>query len=147
MLTQEQRDKLCEIALSWRGTPYRGNACLKHVGCDCLQFLAAVYEEAGLFDRNAEPDLANNNYSVQAHWHSEDPRYMDGILRWMTEVDTPLPGDLVMFWIEAKTFNHSGIVVSWPDKIVNCRAEGVAVNTAERGVLRRSKKRFFTWKG
>ena len=38
-LTDKQREKVCEVAKSWYGTPYRGWTCIKGVGCDCGQLL------------------------------------------------------------------------------------------------------------
>lgn len=41
-------------AMSWLGTPYRHQASLKHVGCDCLGLLRGVWREV----KGDEPELA-----------------------------------------------------------------------------------------
>ncbi|MBL1419137.1 MAG: C40 family peptidase [Alphaproteobacteria bacterium] len=41
-------------AKSWLGTPYRHQASLKHVGCDCLGLLRGVWREV----KGDEPELA-----------------------------------------------------------------------------------------
>lgn len=39
------REKICTIASSWLGTPYRHQASLQHVGCDCLGLIRGVWRE------------------------------------------------------------------------------------------------------
>ena len=38
-------DHIIAAARGWIGTPYRHQACLKHVGCDCLGLIRGVWRD------------------------------------------------------------------------------------------------------
>lgn len=94
---------------TWIGTPYHHHGCVKGVGVDCAQLLAAVYEVAGLVQH-----LDLGNYSPQWHLHQGEEVY----LRWLKDVgavrlapgQSPQAGD-VGVWRFGRTFSHGGIVV------------------------------------
>lgn len=39
------REAIVAAALDWRGTPYRHQASLKHLGCDCLGLVRGVWRD------------------------------------------------------------------------------------------------------
>lgn len=47
-MTESLADRLVEEARSWRGTPFRHQGQIKHVGVDCAQFVALVAKAAGI---------------------------------------------------------------------------------------------------
>jgi cell wall-associated NlpC family hydrolase len=147
-MTPEDQKKVVDAAVSWLNTPYIANQRAKGLGVDCIQFLGAVFAEAGLFDITSEPDLLDNNYSVQAHWHSNDPRYIEGLLRHSEEVpeSDAQPGDVVMFWIGAKDYNHAGIIMKFPE-CIHADLRGVSRdNVLTRMVFKNSPRKYFRFK-
>jgi cell wall-associated NlpC family hydrolase len=127
-------------------------ARVKGAGVDCLTLLAEVYAEAGLVERVPIP-----HYPHDWHLHQSEERYLNGILYYMHEVETPLPGDVVL-WKFGRCFSHGAIVVNWPDVIHAYVGSAVTLENAERatwlanigeGTERgkvRPKKFFSLWK-
>ena len=145
-MTEEKRKQVAEEVQSWMGTPYRANQRAKQLGVDCLQFVVGVYSACGLFDPATEPDTAGDRYSIQEHWHSNDPRYVEGIARHAEQAAEPQQGDLIVMWISARQYNHSGIVVD-PARHVFAHANlgrGVSLDDWTQGVYRHAPKRFYT---
>lgn len=104
----EQRARIVEIAKSWIGTPYHHHGQVKGAGSDCATFIAEVFFEAGIVDR-----FVIEKYSPQWHLHRNSEKYMQKILEYAHQVETPQPGDIVL-WKFGRTFSHGGIVVNWP---------------------------------
>lgn len=111
MISAEQlameRARVARVARSWMPTPFHHGARLKHVGVDCAQFLAAVFEEAGL----VTPDLPE--YSVDWFLHEHQERYLDAIAPYTT----PIPegseiavGDIALFRF-GRSISHAGVIV------------------------------------
>lgn len=48
-----ERQRLLDVARSWLGTPYRHQASLKGIGCDCLGLVRGVWRET----QGVEPEL------------------------------------------------------------------------------------------
>jgi cell wall-associated NlpC family hydrolase len=103
-----RRQRVLDEAESWLGTPYHPHARVKGAGCDCLTFLACVYEAAGIIEHVELPF-----YRPDAMMHSREELYLEGVLARGHEVATPLPGDVVLYkW--GRVFAHGGIVFDWP---------------------------------
>ena len=114
---QEAREAVIAEALEWVGTPYVSNARVKgkNGGCDCLTFLATVYELAGVIDPLPIP-----HYPQDWHLHQDAELYLfgkdetPGVLNFCREIEgPPQRGDLVLFKF-GKCFSHSAIVINWP---------------------------------
>ena len=62
-------DRLKNILIEWKGTPYRHHCGVKGLGCDCIHFVARVLEELRLivWDKNLIPDYAKD-------WHLHNTR-------------------------------------------------------------------------
>ena len=132
MLTPEQiaaeRARLVAEAESWIGTPYHTGGRIKGVGVDCLTIVVCVFEAAGLI-----PPYKVPHYPPDWHLHSDDERYMKGVLEFCDEVERdPLPGDVVL-WRFGRSFAHGAIVVDWP-RIVHAelRIRQVVADDARR---------------
>jgi NlpC/P60 family putative phage cell wall peptidase len=59
-------ERLCAEALSWVGTPFHDQACVKGVGVDCVNFLLGVGQALGLIDRTYRPP------PYHPAWHLSD---------------------------------------------------------------------------
>lgn len=103
-----QRASVVAIAHSWLRTPYIHMGRVKGAGCDCATLLAEVYHEAGLI-----PRIELAYYSPQWHLHRDAERYLDFIYDYASEIEYPLPGDIVLFRF-GRTFSHGAIVIDWP---------------------------------
>lgn len=125
--TTYRRRRILEVARSWLGTPFHHGARVKGAGVDCAQFLAAVYEEAGIVEQVALPAT----YPPDWFLHQHDSRYVDGLLEHTRRVDTPEPGDLAAFQF-GRSLSHGAIVVAWPTIIHAYVDGGVLLDDAMR---------------
>lgn len=138
------RDTIISAAREWIDTPYHHAAGVKGAGCDCLMLIVRAFTEAGILPANLEiPD-----YPADIMYHSDDHSYLDGVLSYCDEVDTPRPGDIVM-WQFGKTFSHAGIVTAWPN-VVHAYAkfgEVIEMNVLDDSRLAKRPMRFFSPRG
>lgn len=149
----EQRARVVGVAVSYIGTPYHtgGRVKGKQGGVDCLTFIGAVFEEAGLVGRIDIP-----YYPADWHLHRSGERYLEGLLKYTKEIEGPPgPGDIAL-WKFGRCFSHGAIVVNWPHIIhayigSRCRHENadtaqwlqfVGENGPDKGKLR--PVRFFS---
>ncbi len=104
------RDEIVRVTRSWIGTPYRHQASLKGVGCDCLGLLRGVWRECvGPEPEDAPP------YRPEWAEASGEERLMAAALRWLTPVrpENLQAGDVVLFrWRENLPAKHVGIATS-----------------------------------
>lgn len=146
---QGQRQAVIKEALSWVGTPYHHMARKKGVGCDCLTFLAEVYERAGII-----PHVDIPQYSNQWHLHRTQERYQNGVSEYCVETTERLPGNIIM-WKIGRVFSHAGIIVDYPIIVHSLIKVGVQKMDIEKpnGILltkdnvRRPVKYFDFWGG
>jgi cell wall-associated NlpC family hydrolase len=119
-------------ARQWIGTPYHHMGRLKGVGCDCLTLLVEVYLRTGMIAGPVEVPF----YRPDVMLHSSVEGYLEGFLQHGHEVETPLPGDTVLFrW--GKSYGHGGLVEAWPWIINADPRAGVSRANATQGRLGR----------
>lgn len=139
-LKVEQRESVVRIARSWLGTPYEHMQRVKGCGADCAMFPLAVYQEAGLL-----PDVKIDYYPMDWHLHRSDERYLEFVQRFAHEVETPLPGDFVLYRF-GRCFSHGAIVIAWPLVIHSMMGKGVLLADGEReGQLVGRERRSFSF--
>lgn len=101
--------------------------------------LAEVYERAGIVDRIVPP-----HYPPDWHMHRDAERYMEGLLKYVREIEgAPLPGDIALFKF-GRVFSHGTIVVEWPRVIHAYWALGVVWGNATLEPLKDREVRFFS---
>lgn len=148
MIYQRQREEVVREAMEWIGTPYVGWGRLKFFGCDCLGFIAGVYQNCGLITK-AEADAAiPKDYSLQVTQHQENTEYIDGLLKFMVEIPAAQAkaGDIVMFKL-GHGYGHSAIVANWPVIIHSWAPRGVrGADASTHPSLAGKPVRFFTMK-
>ncbi len=107
-----ERDRVCEIAEEWIGTPFHNNACLKGVGCDCAHFLRGIFVEAGL----VEP-FETGHYSPQHFLHQETEHFLGFVSRFADEIpkENVSHGDIALYKV-AKCYCHGALIIKpgWP---------------------------------
>jgi cell wall-associated NlpC family hydrolase len=105
----DQRAQVVSIARSYIGTPYHHMGRIKGVGVDCATLLVLTYVEAGIIQPFDLPF-----YSPQWHLNRGAESYLEQVIKRAREIDTPLPGDVVVFRY-GRTFSHGGVVTQWPN--------------------------------
>lgn len=111
----EQRARVCAIARTWLGTPFRDQGKVKgpNGAVDCAMLLVATFQEAGLLDPAYDP----RPYPPQFHLHNKEERFLAQIARIIELRDCgkevqrePIPGDVAVYRV-GKCFSHGGLVV------------------------------------
>ena len=146
------RAAIVKEALSWVGTPYVSNACVKGRnggGTDCAMILIGVYGALGLIP----PEFDPRPYPPEWHVHRSEERYLGYIQQFVTEVEgppgrTPGPGDLAFFKI-GLVFAHAAIVIDWPNVVhavggVGVMLDDISKNTTGKRALWLVPQRFFS---
>lgn len=98
-------------AIGWLGTPYRHQASLKGVGCDCLGLVRGLWRETVGPEPEAAPPYPVD-WSCAAR--GVEP-LLDAARRRFVEkpVDALAPGDLLIFrWKARLPASHLGVAVS-----------------------------------
>lgn len=133
-----ERARVVACAERWLRTPWHHLARVKGVGVDCAQLLAAVYEEAGLI-----PHVETGHYPPDFMLHRGEERYLGWILKFARPVESPLPGDVVLYrW--GRCLAHGAIVVEWPRIIHAFLGQGVVWGEGDQGRLADRERRFYT---
>ena len=103
------QDRIVLEARSWIGTPYRHQASLKGVGCDCLGLLRGVWREV----MGQEPELPPP-YSPDWAEAGADT-LVAAARRYLTEIERHeiAPGDVLLFrWRDGLPVKHCAIAAS-----------------------------------
>ncbi len=120
------REAIVAEALSWVGTPYRHQASLKGVGCDCLGLIRGVWR--ALYGE--EPEAAPGYTPDWAEAKGAET-LADAAARHMTPVAAAdvAPGDVLLFrWRATLPAKHAAILIA-ADRIVHAQ-DGAAVSAA-----------------
>lgn len=101
--------RVLEIATAWIGTPYRHQAALKGVGCDCLGLMRGVWREL----YGEEPETPDP-YAPDWAERGAGERLAEAALRHFgppLPIDTGKPGDVLLFrWRAGVAAKHLGIL-------------------------------------
>lgn len=117
------RSQIIAQARSWIGTPYRHQASLKGIGCDCLGLIRGVWREVVGREPEAPPP-----YSPDWAEASGRETLADAALRHLVPVpcDASRVGDIVLFrWRETLPAKHAAILTA-PDMMLHAH-DGAAV--------------------
>lgn len=121
-------DRVVSVARSWIGTPYRHQASLKGVGCDCLGLVRGVWREI----HGSEPELPP---AYQPDWaeRSGEDRLRDAARRHFgvaLPVAEMRPGDLLLFcWRPELPAKHAGIL-STEDRFIHAYEQAAVIESA-----------------
>lgn len=110
------RGQLIAEARSWIGTPYRHQASLKHVACDCLGLIRGLYR----FAYGAEPQPVPA-YSPDWAEAGKQETLLGAARQCLVEVslETMRPGDVLLFrWRPNMPAKHCALLVD-PGRIVH----------------------------
>ena len=117
-----RREVIVEAARGWIGTPYRHQASLQHVGCDCLGLLRGVWRSCV----GPEPELVPPYTPDWAEAQGEEA-LLAAALRWFVPVSEAFQaGDVLLFrWRDDVPAKHVGIATS-PTTMIHAH-EGACV--------------------
>lgn len=102
------RDDIVRAARGWIGTPYRHQASLRGVGCDCLGLVRGVWRET----IGAEPEPAPA-YAPGWAEASGQEALLGAARRWFVPSAQIAAGDLLLFrWRDDLPAKHAGIATS-----------------------------------
>lgn len=114
-------------ARSWIGTPYRHQASLKGVGCDCLGLLRGVWRELV----GPEPETVPP-YAPDWAEASDADRLAAAARRHLVEIAAAdvAPGDVVLFrWRTGLPAKHAAILTA-PGRMVHAHDGAAVAETA-----------------
>jgi len=100
----DQRRAVIASARQWLGTPYHHAADIKGAGVDCGMLIVRAFVDMGI----CEP-FDPRPYEADWHLHRGEERYLGFVLDRCREVETPVPGDIVVFRY-GRCYSHGGIV-------------------------------------
>ncbi len=119
LLTEaQQRRAVIAEALTWKGTPFVWEACVKGVGVDCGRFIGACYRDAGIIDLDLK---SIPRISPQWFLHKSDESFINQIRVFGTEYELkpgqkPKMADVVVVEL-GRDWGHSALVIDWPHVI------------------------------
>lgn len=138
---QDQRQAVLQEAVTWRGTPFCHMGCVKgkEGGVDCAMFIVEVFSRVGMVQ-----NLVVEPYSYQWHQNQHEERYLNIIRQYAREVDSPLPGDIIVFRMEKEQpYSHGGIVEAWPVIIHAVDKLGCYRENISRSLFAKKERLFF----
>jgi NlpC/P60 family putative phage cell wall peptidase len=118
------RSAIVAEARSWIGTPYRHQASVKGIGCDCLGLVRGIWRALLGPEPEAAPPYARDWAEASAQ-----ESLADAAARHLVPLNDPqtfAPGDVLLFrWRAHLAAKHAAIVTA-PDKMVHAH-DGAAV--------------------
>jgi NlpC/P60 family putative phage cell wall peptidase len=104
-----RRNAIVVAARAWIGTPYRHQASLRGVGCDCLGLVRGVWREVVGHEPESAPPYTPDWAEAKG-----DEALLAAALRWFTPVsDETSAGDVIVFrWRDGSPAKHLGIATS-----------------------------------
>lgn len=129
------RAAIVAAARGWIGTPYRHQASLRGVGCDCLGLVRGVWRET----IGAEPESAPP-YGPDWAEAGRAEALLDAARRWFIprDGDEFEPGDLLVFrWRDGLPAKHLGVATS-PTQMIHAH-DGACVCEAHVGAFWRRR--------
>lgn len=121
-------EKVLALAQGWIGTPYRHQASLQGVGCDCLGLVRGIWRSL----YGEEPELPPPYTPDWAERGGED-RLLDAAKRYFSAVpdmEEAMPGDLLLFrWRADAAAKHLGILAG-PQHFIHAYEQAAVVRSA-----------------
>jgi NlpC/P60 family putative phage cell wall peptidase len=115
------RDEIVAAARGWIGTPYRHQASLKGIGCDCLGLLRGVWRELLGTEPESVPPYTRD-------WAEAGGRelLLEVASRHLVRVEAVRPGDVLLFRWRARLPAKHCAIVGEPGTMIHAH-EGASV--------------------
>jgi NlpC/P60 family putative phage cell wall peptidase len=134
MLVRPSRQCVVDAALRWLGTPYRHQASLRGIGCDCLGLVRGVWRE--IYGREPEAMPA---YTADWAEARQAETLAEAAGRHMAAIapQDATTGDLLLFrWRAPLPAKHAAIFVA-PDRFIHAQDGAATRATGWRARRRR----------
>jgi len=121
-------ERVLAMAESWIGTPYRHQASLLGVGCDCLGLIRGIWR--GLYGH--EPELPPPYAPDWAERGGEDRLMAAAKRHFLTvpDMEEAQPGDMLLFrWRADAAAKHLGILAG-PEHFIHAYEQAAVVRSA-----------------
>lgn len=128
-MSPELQQAVVAEARTWLGTKHIHQAAVKGAGVDCAFLLVRVYHAVGLI-----PVIDPRPYPRDWHLHRSDERYLGWVEQYADRVETPEPGDVVLYQF-GRCVSHGGIVVDWPTIIHSYSGVGCTLDKGDAEFL------------
>ncbi len=124
ILTCMSGDDIVRIARSWLGTPYRHQASLKGIGCDCLGLVRGVFAETYGYPTEAPPPYSRDwaEASGRETMLEAASRHLIGV-----DVEDIETGDVLIFRMRQGAIAKHAAIMSAPMKMIHA-IEGAPVS-------------------
>lgn len=136
-----ERRRVIAEALTWVGTPFRHCADVKGGGVDCAMLLRRTFIDAlGMDIADPRP------YPPRWHLYQDGERFLAGILAHAKEVETPRPGDVLIYRF-GRCFSHGALFLG-DRKIVHAywkNGKALITDTFEIELAERPVRFFDMW--
>ena len=134
------RDDLVAEARRWLGTPFRWQASVRGVGCDCKGLLAGIARELHM------PEARSLAAMAHSYPHNFNPdELLTGLRETLRETDNPKAGDVIA--IEIGTVpgpRHLGILTG-DGRMIHCYGNGPSQVISAPVGRHRKVHSFWTW--
>lgn len=104
MNEQQQRAAIVAAARQWVRTPYHNCADILGVGVDCGMLIVRVFVDTGVV-----PPFDPRPYNPDWMLHRNEEKYLEFFTTRCVQVETPGPGDLILFRY-GRSYSHGGII-------------------------------------
>jgi len=112
----EGEDRVLTLARQWLGTPYRHQASLRGVGCDCLGLVRGVWRAL----HGAEPESPP---PYRPDWAELGEReiLLEALGRWLAPLSSvdAQPGDVLVFRMQPGAIAKHCAILSGPDRMIH----------------------------
>ena len=106
------RDQIVTEARSWKGTPFRWQASVKGLGCDCKGLVIGVARACGL------PEAESLHARMADYGDRVDVRLMKaGLAATLRQTTGPLPGDVILLHTGGKP-QHLAMLIA-PNRMIH----------------------------
>lgn len=113
-MNERTRAAVLGVARDWIDTPYRHQASVHKVGCDCLGLIRGIWRTL----YGAEPERTPN-YTPDWAEQSGEETLLQAAQRWLALQSDPKPGDVLLFRLRPGVpCKHVGILAS-PDTVIH----------------------------
>ena len=115
-LPLQGEDLILAEARQWLGTPYRHQASLRGVGCDCLGLIRGVWRALHGEDPETPPPYRPDWAEVGGA-----EILLEGLDRWLVRLSLAdvRPGDVLVFRMEPRAVAKHCAILSGPDRMIH----------------------------
>jgi cell wall-associated NlpC family hydrolase len=127
MMDDATRQAVVAEARTWVGTPYHHQADVKGHGVDCIMILVCIY---GRMLKLLPEDFDPRPYPQHWFLHRGEERYLNGILQFCDQVETPNLADISLYRV-GRTVSHAVINIG-DGYVIHASAPARQVEITER---------------